>query len=584
MASEGFRRKLAAILSADAAGYSRLMNEDEEATVRTLKAYRKMMSALIGKHQGRLVDSPGDNLLAEFGSVVDAIRCAWDIQNEIKEKNAGLAENRRMLFRIGINIGDVIEEEGRIYGDGVNVAARLESLAKAGGISISGTAYDQVKTKSPWRYEYHGEQKLKNIKDPVRVYCLVMESEDISQEHRRDYELPDRPSIAVLPFSNMSGDPEQEYFSDGITEDIITALSRSAFLFVIARNSSFFYRGKSINVKTISKELGVRYILEGSIRKSGNRLRVTAQLVDGTLGDHVWAEKYDGELRDIFELQDEITQKVAASILTQIPIDLGEKISYLERPTLKTWDLLARAWKLLYELTEESLTEGETILRTAVASAPSSCHANYLLAATLIHQVHMGCVSDKNAVISHAYQLSKRAVALEERSEYAHWAFGLVELYRRNHDKAINEFERAIELNPNCSVAYGSLGTALGFSGEPDESIKYNEIAIRLSPKDISIFFRFSGIAMAHYLAGRYSEAEKWARNTIYRKPNWHMGHTVLAASLAQLNQLKEAKEAVDDYLQIFPSATIAGARDLPFKNPKDSFLLEEGLRKAGLK
>jgi adenylate cyclase len=351
MANEGFKRKLTAILSADVEGYSRLMDDDEEATVRTLTTYRNAITNLTQQFRGRVVDSPGDNILAEFSSVVDAVNCAVEIQRELAERNAELPDKRKMQFRIGVNLGDIIEEDGRIYGDGVNIAARLESLAEAGGICISGRAHDQVENKLGLEYEDLGKHKVKNITRPIQVYRVINQSKLIERfffEEGATLPLPDKPSIAVLPFNNMSGDSEQEYFSDGLSEDIITALSRSPWLFVIARNSSFAYRGVMVDVKQVSRELGVRYILEGSVRKAGNRVRVTAQLIDGNLGNHVWAEKYDGELQDIFDLQDQITQKVVSSLLTQIQTYVGENTRCVEHPDVVTWDLLARGWKLFY--------------------------------------------------------------------------------------------------------------------------------------------------------------------------------------------------------------------------------------------
>jgi adenylate cyclase len=300
---QGFKRKLVAILSADVVGYSRLMETNEEATIQTLNTYRTLMATFIQQYRGRVVDMVGDNIMAEFVSAVDAVNCAVKIQRELAELNVDVPFKRKMKFRIGVNVGDVVEEENRIYGEGVNIAARVESMAKAGGISISGRAYDQVANKIELEYENIGEHKVKNISTPIRIYRVITEtnlSEGSGSEEHDVLPFPDKPSIAVLPFNNMSGDSEQEYFSDGITEDIITALSRSPWLFVIARNSSFTYRGEMVDVKQISRELGVRYILEGSVRKAGNRVRVTAQLIDGTIGNHVWAEKYDGELKEIF--------------------------------------------------------------------------------------------------------------------------------------------------------------------------------------------------------------------------------------------------------------------------------------------
>ena len=587
MAQEGFKRKLTAILSADVEGYSRLMSENEDATVQTLKSYRTTIAGFVQQFRGRIVDSPGDNILAEFTSVLDAVNCAVEIQRDLAKRNAELTDNRKMEFRIGINLGDVIEEEGQIYGDGVNIAARLESMAEAGGICISGRVYDHVANKLGLGYENLGEHQFKNISNPIRVFRVKTEtnlSEILTSEGHTALPLPDKPSIAVLPFINMSGDSEQEYFSDGITEDIITALSRSPWLFVISRNSSFTYRGAAVDVRVVSRELGVRYILEGSVRKVGNRVRINAQLIDGTVGSHVWAEKYDGELQDIFELQDQITQQVVATVQTEIQMHMGNKAKKLEHPDIGTWDLLARGYKFFYELTNESLAEAEKIFRRAVSSDPTSCDAHWLLAAAIFHQVWMGYASDTKASISEAYNYGKTAITLDQYNEYAHWIFGLIQLVQGKRDMAVAELRRAVELNPNCHLAYGSLGTVLSFSEESDESIRNNEIAIRSNPKDPSIFFRYSGIAMAHFVAGRYPEAAQWARKSINRKPNWRIGHAVLASSLAQLNLLDEAKEAVDNFLENIPNETITDLRKvLPFKRPGDAQRFEKGLRNAGM-
>jgi adenylate cyclase len=519
MADKGFKRKLAAILSADVKGYSRLMERDELKTIRTLTAYRSAISDLVQQYRGRVVDTPGDNMLAEFISVVDSVNCAVEIQRVLAKRNNELPDDRRMQFRIGVNLGDVVEEECRIYGDGVNIAARVERMAEPGGIAVSGSAYDQISNKLGLEFENLGKHNVKNISTPIRIYRVIPKtdlSDRLAPEQHSDLPLPDNPSIAVLPFVNMSGDPEQEYFSDGITEDIITALSRSPWLFVIARNSTFAYRGSSVNVKQVSKELGVRHILEGSVRKAGNRIRVTAQLIDGVMGNHVWAEKYDGELHDIFDLQDQITQKVVSALLTQIQVYTCEKAKAPERPDIVTWDLLARGWKLYYELTKESLAAAEKILRKAVANAPTLCDAHYILAGVLIHQVFMGYRPDDDLIIHEAYDIAKRAVSLDDKSEYAHWTLGLIQYHRSKYDLAISEVKRAIELNPNCSLAYGVLGNFLA-EKDPDESIKNNEIAIRTNPKDPSIFFRYYGMAMAHFIAGRYSEAVQWARKSVHR-------------------------------------------------------------------
>ena len=576
-------RKLSAILSADVKAYSLLMADDEVHTIETLKNYRQIISDLVSKHSGRVVDSPGDNILAEFGSAVDAVSCAVQIQNRLQKENAKFVEYMRLLFRIGVNIGDVVHDDGRIYGSGVNVAARIEGIADPGGICISRNTYDQIKDKLNLEFEYLGEHEVHNIEEPVRVYRVLMESESSKPSAEVKLELPDKPSIAVLPFDNMSGDPEQEYFSDGITEDIITALSRSALLFVISRISSFTYRDSALDVRRISSELGVRYILEGSVRKAGERIRVTAQLIDGINGSHVWAEKYDGELQDIFDLQDNITQQVVASVQTQIHLSVGEGVSNVERPDVATWDLLARGIKLYLELTKESLNLAEDLFRKAIESAPESGEAYYFLAGVLIHQVFLGYSSDESITTNEALDLAKRAITLSNNHDFAHWTLGIIHSVLGNYELAIAEYKRSIEINPNLSLGYGSLGSVL--SGiDPDESIKCSEIAIRTNPRDPSIFFRYSAMARAHFVAGRYLEATQWARRSIQSNPNFRDGHAFLAASLALLNNLDEAKEAVRNYKKTNPDEKISDIRKYVFFRESDpNRRLEEGLRKAGM-
>jgi len=362
MTPHDIERKLAAIFSADVKGYSRLMGEDELTTIRTLTTYREVMATLIQQYRGKVVDSPGDNLLAEFASALDAVQCAVDTQQELKTRNVELPANRKMEFRIGINVGDVIVERERLYGDGVNIAARLEGLAEGGGICISGTVYDQVENKLGIGYEYLGEQAVKNISKPVRVYRVRMEPGTITSrtETKKVVEMPDKPSIAVLPFTNLSGDPEQEYFSDGITEDISTDLSRISGLFVISRNSVFLYKGKAVKPEEVSRELGVRYILEGSVRKAGNRVRITAQLIDATTGYHLWAERYDRELKDIFTLQDEVTQKIVAALAVKLTAGEQERLVRKYTDNLEAYDYYLRGDASYYPVTKRSPRAGTT--------------------------------------------------------------------------------------------------------------------------------------------------------------------------------------------------------------------------------
>ncbi|NIS71325.1 MAG: adenylate/guanylate cyclase domain-containing protein, partial [Proteobacteria bacterium] len=368
MPEESFKRKLTAILSADAKGYSRLMREGEEGTVRTLTAYRRAMATLIKKYRGRVVDSPGDNMLAEFASVIDAVECAVEIQRNLQARNAQLPENRKMEFRIGINLGDVIKEGRRIYGDGVNIAARIEGLAEAGGICISGTSYDQVQHKLALKYEYLGEHTVKNVSEPVRIYRLLKETETAIANVLPSRELPEKPSIAVLPFTNMTGDTQQEYFADGITENIITALSKVSEMFVIARNSVFTYKGRPVKVQQVSEELGVRYVLEGSVQKAGDRVRITGQLVDATTGHHLWAEQYDRGVTDFFDLLDEITREIVIAL--QVELTAGEQARLAQTHSLKAWGYFVRGVSLLERFARGDNAKARNLFERALEIDP----------------------------------------------------------------------------------------------------------------------------------------------------------------------------------------------------------------------
>jgi adenylate cyclase len=549
-------RKLRAILSADVKGYSLLMADDEVHTIQTLKAYRQIMSDFIKQHSGRVVDNPGDNLLAEFGSAVDAVGCAVQIQNSLKKENAKFVEEKRLQFRIGVNIGDIVQDGDRIYGSGVNVAARIEGIADPGGICISRNTYDQVKSKLCLDFEYLGEHEVKNIKEPVRGYKILLDTGQPKPLEEK-LELPDKPSIAVLPFNNMSGDPEQEYFSDGITEDIITALSRSSMLFVISRNSSFTYRGSAIDVRKVSRELGVRFVVEGSVRKAGNRIRVTAQLIDGTTGKHIWAEKYDGELQDIFDLQDTITQQVAATIQPQIYLYEGEKNIRVDRTDIATWELIARAWKLSDESTKESIISAEKLLRKTIAYAPKSCEAYLMLACVIIMQIVLRYSSNPTADAKEALSFARRAVSLNSNNEYAHVYLGIAQYLLDKRDLAISELRRAIEINPNNATAYAALGNVL-CTKNPDESIECNKKALRINPRDPTNYFQYSALAWAYFMKGKYSEAINWIKKAIQMNPYYRPPHTYLITSLVKLNKLEEAKAAWEYYLEYYPDETIS--------------------------
>ena len=391
MSRPGMQRKLAAIFSADVAGYSRLMGEDEAATIRTLRAYQGVMTALIHQYRGRVVDTPGDNLLAEFASAVDAVQSAVAIQQELTTRNTELPAARRMAFRIGINLGDVVVEGEKLYGDGVNIAARLEGLAEPGGICISGTVYDQVESKVPLTYEYLGEQAVKNIARPIRVYKIGLAVRPFpplpAVEQTLGLPVPDKPSIAVLPFTNMSADPEQDYFSDGITEDLITSLSKVAGLFIIARHSVFTYKGKAVTVQEVGRELGVHYILEGSVRKSTTQVRITAQLIDTTTGGHLWAEHYDRALGDIFVLQDEITQKIVFALKVTLSPEEQSRFGYAPTTNLEAYDYYLRAETYFWRVTQASIAQARHLFERALELDPQYAAAMAFLGDNLLHRL-----------------------------------------------------------------------------------------------------------------------------------------------------------------------------------------------------
>ncbi len=395
--------------------------------------------------------------------------------------------------------------------------------------------------------------------------------------------LSEKPSIAVLAFENMSDDPGQAFFSDGISEDIITALSRSPWLFIIARNTTFTYKGRNVDVKEIARDLGVRYVLEGSVRRSGDRIRVTAQLIDGITGGHVWSERYDGQPTDIFDLQDEITRNVVASIQTRVHLTASEPVARSARPNLTVWELTMQAWHLLYDFNEASFDTALALLDRALALDPESAEATMVLSLIHHHIALLGFAKDFPATINLAYDLGKRATRLDQRNEYAHWAHGISCWGLHKHDESIAALERAVELNPNCSLAYGSLGTILGFIGRSDEAITNQQIAIRSNPRDPSIFFRFSGMAMAHYMAGRYGDAIDWSTRAVHRMPTWFIGHFLLAASHMQVGQAAEGKAAVLACLEALPGTVLGDLERIPLTDLLATEALRTCLRDAGM-
>ena len=583
MAGERVQRRLTAILAADIAGYSRLMGADEEGTLAQLKAHRHaQLDPKIEEHQGRIVKTTGDGMLAEFASVVDALRCAIEIQRGMLERNADVPQERRIEFRVGINVGDIIIDGGDIYGDGVNVAARLEGLAEPGGICVSGRVQEDARGKLDIAFEDAGEQQLKNIAWPVRVYRVRLSGE--AAQSRPALALPDKPSIAVLPFTNMSGDPEQDYFADGMTEDIITGLARARWLFVIARNSSFAYKGRSTDVKQVAHELGVRYVLEGSVRKVGERVRISAQLAEGTSGRQLWAKRYDRELSDIFAMQDEITETIIGAVEPELG-KVERRRSAGKRPdNLDAWDLYQRGMSHLYEYTKDDLQRARQYFAQAIARDPQLGPAHSGLAETYYYEGVYGFADSISDNREKALAPALRAVVLDAEDAGAHCTLGRAYYMRRAYDAAFRELKTALELNPSLALAHYGLGATLVFSGRAEEGIPHLTAAIRLSPHDPNMGSFLVRLADAAYFLKRYEEAAEWARRAL-QQPNFQWSrYTVLIAALAQLGRLDEARNCIQELQVKRPNTSIAFVRETHLFGDTASFAhYLDGLRMAGL-
>jgi adenylate cyclase len=613
MTSEGFTRKLTAVLSADVKGYSRLMGEDEAATVRTITDYREVMSELIQGHRGRVVDSPGDNILAEFASVVDAVRCAVEIQQTLKARNDELPESRRMEFRIGINLGDVIEQEGRLYGDGVNIAARIEALADPGGICVSGTVHEHVSNKLDLSFEHRGEHAVKNIAQLVSVYRIAMDpaslakarprpvgrwrwqwaalavaallvvgvagfaiwkfalrptsppAEEIS-EQTAALDLPSKPSVAVLPFDNMSGDAEQEYFSDGITEDLITDLSKVSGLFVIARNSTFLYKGKAVNVEDVGRELGVRYVLEGSVRKVEDTVRITAQLIDATTGGHVWAERYDRDLQDIFALQDEVVARIVAALAVTLTDEEQELLAQDATDNLEAYDYERRGWWYKGKLTKEDNEQARLMFERAIELDPQFASA-YAGRGFTYYEEWSHQWSQDPGTLDRAYDMATEAIALDDSHAGAHALLGWVYLWRKQHDLAIALMEQAIALNPNHADHYNDLAQVLVFAGKPQEAVELTQKAMRLNPH-YPVQYPFT-LGFAYFFLEQYVDATTALEEALTINPFYFPSHLVLAGVSVETGQEEKARYHMAEAGKINPQLSLEGYGErLPFKDP----------------
>jgi adenylate cyclase len=581
MPQEGFKRKLAAILSADAKGYSRLMEENEEATIRTITEYKEIITGQVKQHEGRVVDSPGDNVLAEFASVVDALKCAVQTQKEIAEQNENLPENRKMEFRIGVNLGDIVEVQDRIYGDGVNIAARLESLAEAGGICISRTAFDQVKKKLALGYEYLGEHSVKNIDEPVRVYRVQMETSTAGPKMSAKPESPDKPSIAVLPFNNVSADPEQNYFAEGISEDITTELSRFHSIFVISRNTSFAYRGDAINIQQIGQELGAEYIAEGSVRKAGNRVRVTAQLIAAATGHHVWAERYDRNLDDIFSIQDEITEIIVSTLVGRIEAAGIERAKRKNTANMVAYDYLLKGldfhksgWN-----TKEAAVKAVEMFTKAVELDPGFARAHAWLACASTATVLWGGDPSREQVDECMARVQK-ALSLDENESEAHRILGAIYLYRdRNFERAEHHITKAVTLNPNDASTAAKAAELFSYTGRSQEAVASVKRAMKLNPRHPDWYWQELGLAL--YVGGQYTEAID-AFNRIANLVEFDYAY--LAACRVALGEVEHAKSHVADLLRMRPRASIRYyEKAQPYKNDADLKRFLDTLREAGL-
>ena len=593
MAGNGVERRLAAVLSMDVVGYSHLMALDEAGTLGRLMDLRSgIIDPLIERYSGRLVKLMGDGALVEYASVVDAVSCAMAIQKAVTTNQAGADENERIEFRIGINLGDIIVEGDDIYGDGVNVAARIEGLASPGGICISRTARDQVRDKLDVVLVDLGEIEVKNFPRPIRVFRVPVEpaatttttTTTSSSVPSSAPTLPENPSIAVLPFDNMSGDLEQEYLADGIAEDLITALSKIRWFFVIARNSTFTYKGQAVDVTRVAEELGVRYVLEGSVRKSGNRVRTTAQLIDATTGAHIWAERYDRELEDIFAVQDEVTQSIVSTIEPQLASSERQRAHRKPTDSLDAWACYQRSLWHLYQYRAEDNLEALNFLQRAINLDPDFASAHAGLAFTLYYHVILGFSQAPDDDLARGLDAGMTALRLDENDPFAYVALGRIYTAKGEHEAAIQSCERALALNPSYAAAHFGRAHSLWMWGRSEEAIHSHDEAMRLSPLDPLLWAFQASKAIALIPLGRYEEALDWARKA-QRQPTsaiWAFMPEVCALGL--LDRIKEAQAALERLRRLKPDVTCGFAfQVLPFSRSVDLEHFKRGLLVAGV-
>ncbi len=581
--TKNVQRRLAAILAADVAGYSRLMGADEAGTLAAMRTLRKdTIEPLVASHRGRIVKLMGDGLLVEFASVVDAVGCALAWQNERQA-----AEDQTLRFRIGVNLGDIIFEEGDIHGDGVNVAARLEGLAEPGGVCISSVVHDQVYRRIDVDFTGLGERELKNIDRPVRIWQWSPEGSRGNVEIKAEpgaLAIPDKPSIAVLPFDNMSGDPDQEYFADGIAEDIITDLSKFPWLMVVARNSSFSFKGQATDLRDVAKELGVRYVLEGSVRKSGNRVRITAQLIDARDGSHIWAERYNRELEDIFDLQDEMTQSISAAIAPEIE-HLEIRRALGERPeNLDAWDYVQRAKSAGKSLNRESIAEALQLAERALELQPGYSDALAFVAMFYALNASMGWSGLLKEDAEKAKLAASEALKSDPSNINALCARGIAESMLSRLDPAVENLRQAVKINPNYSFTRRILARVLCYRGDYGEAVREAELALTLSPRDIYLPYTYYSLGFAHFAHGNSEEAAKWVDKVVQDYPRFSPAHLIVALAAAELGNRKEAKAAITRFLELAPDTTITSVlKTFPTQDDELVERYRNGLLEAGM-
>ncbi|MBT5047390.1 MAG: tetratricopeptide repeat protein [Rhodospirillaceae bacterium] len=585
MAEERVQRRLAAILAADVVGYSRMMGLDEGGTLSRLKTLRQeIFEPKTKQYGGRTFKTTGDGALVEFNSAVDAVKSAVDIQEALAARNAGADDDQKILLRIGISLGDVIVEGSDLYGNSVNVASRMEGLAEPGGICVSGNVHEHIGRSLDVIFEDMGDQSVKNIVQPVRCYRVLLEpgKTDTSPDQDTAPALPDRLAVAVLPFENLSGDAEQEYFADGLTEDIITALSIWRSFPVIARNSTFAYKGQSPDIREVGKALGARYVLEGSVRKAASRVRVTAQLIDAETGHHVWAERYDRELEDIFALQDELTQGIAAVVAPEIDRAEHKRLVVTKPQNLGAWDLVLQGTKLLDDFSEASNRNARDSFERAVALDPDYSRAYAGLAFTYHRDIMLGFGASRKESLASLLENARRAVQLDNADYLGHWELAIGYLMAEEHDLGFSEALRSLELNPTNAHGYTLCGLANLLVGRADDAIDFIQTGVRLNPQDTRLQMTVAYMGRAHFTARRYDQAREWTLKAIARNPDIPEFHLVLAATLGHLGETERAQDSLEACKSLRPTYLAEFANWFWYKHDADNEHFRDGLRKAG--